>query len=525
MKITILVVCIMLTIIGVTYSFIAPLISGVETESTISFNSGMIKITYNGSNVITGENIIPGWSETKEFTVVGSNNTSITDEDIMDYQIKLVVEENTFSDGAIRFELTGSSSNELDTLSPLFGKVPTGTGEVLLGTARFNQDDSIKNDVTHSYSLLIGFPNDENKSQNEDMNKSFKGYVVVEEGELQDNTMLASEYIEKVYNDSFYGMNILRYDGTEDNNLRYYGGSETDVDAVPNYISFNNELWRIIGVFETVNADTGEKEKSLKIIRSNALGTTSTIDNLNSSTYIGYSWDTSDSSINNGHGINEWSQADLMNELNGDYLNTGLTTNPTWYNGSGNTQNAEFDKSQVIKEEYQKYIMNAVWYLGGWYTSIVSAANMYKYERGIGSTGTIGEAYNVYQNASDGVTRTTEWTGKVALMYPSDYGFASNDSTYLNNLYNWYNNNRSNNWLYISKGTGRLNYSEWLLTTWDGGVSEVFYLTSIGYVYDPIDDVCLTSYGRGVRPVLHLSSEILIESGDGTSSNPYTISL
>ncbi len=507
----------MLTIIGVAYSYLAPLISGVETESTISFNSGMIKITYQGSNVITGENIIPGWSETKEFTVVGSNNTSITQEDIMDYAIKLVVEENTFTDGAIRFELTGSSSNDADTLSPLFGKVPTGTGETLLGTARFNQDDNIKNDVTHTYSLRIGFPNDENKNQNEDMNKSFSAYIVVEQGTLQDNTMIASEYIEKVYTDSFNGMNILRYDETEDNNLRYFG-SGTNVDDVPNYVSFNNELWRIIGVFDTYNADTGNTEKAVKIIRNNYLGSDSTLANVTSTYYTGYSWDTSDSSINAGNGVNAWNDADLMKELNGDYLDTSLTTNQLWYNGSANNKDALFQYKQRISDEYQQYIMNARWYLGGYNTYKVSATHGYTYEREITYKQIPGVTCTSATNCNDTVTRADYIDNLIGLAYPSDFGFAAKDNGSSNcssNMYNSTNCSKTYNWMSKDK-------SEWTIShkvsSWFA--SHVFYWLSSGYLSSEF-----VLHRNGVRPVLYLSSDVIFTGGNGTSSNPYIIQL
>ena len=55
-----------------------------------------------------------------------------------------------------------------------------------------------------------------------------------------------------------------------------------------------------------------------------------------SETLGNYSWDTSQSGVNSGWGINDWTQSDLKNELNGDYLNSNLTENTTWYNGQNN---------------------------------------------------------------------------------------------------------------------------------------------------------------------------------------------
>ncbi len=459
-KITIVVVCIMLTIIGVAYSYLAPLISGVEIESTISFNSGMIKITYNGSNVITGEKIIPGWSETKEFTVVGSNNTSITDEDIMDYQIKLVVEENTFTDGAIRFELTGSSSNELDTLSPLFGKVPTGTGETLLGTARFNQDESIKNNVTHTYSLKIGFPNRNSVNQNEDMNKSFKAYVVIEEGSLQEQeyeVMLLSDYIDKEYNLSYNSLSTLKED--EFGNIRYVG------EIPNNYINFNCdednecETWRIIGIVDG----------NIKIIRQ---------DSITDENEENFYWDES--------GNNDWTTASLQKYLNNDY----------YYNLSDTARNM---------------ILTRIWNIGGIKTiydennkMILELKSSYNQERGTA----------VYNG------RPTIWEGNIALIYPSDYGYASLFENCKNNIA-YYNKSgccSTSNWL-TPNGD-----AEWLLSPTT--VSK-YHVTLLGKVVSNLAFINgqANFQKRVVRPSLYLKSNIQITSGNGSKDNPFQIEL
>ena len=91
----------------------------------------------------------------------------------------------------------------------------------------------------------------------------------------------------------------LAYDGTSDNNLRYVGANPC------NYVKIDNEIWRIIGVMNNIDDGTGKKETRIKLIRKDAIGI--------------YSWDSSESSINSGYGVNEWSQADLMKLLNPGY--------------------------------------------------------------------------------------------------------------------------------------------------------------------------------------------------------------
>ena len=51
-----------------------------------------------------------------------------------------------------------------------------------------------------------------------------------------------------------------------DGNVRYMGADPN------NYVLFNNELWRIIGVFDVASTYGGPTEKRLKIIRNESIG-------------------------------------------------------------------------------------------------------------------------------------------------------------------------------------------------------------------------------------------------------------
>lgn len=63
-------------ILGITYSYLAAKINNPETSSTIAVEAGKLSITYeNNSNNIFLNNIIPGDSATKQFTLTGINNT------------------------------------------------------------------------------------------------------------------------------------------------------------------------------------------------------------------------------------------------------------------------------------------------------------------------------------------------------------------------------------------------------------------------------------------------------------------
>ena len=253
----------------------------------------------------------------------------------------------------------------------------------------------------------------------------------------------------------------LVYDGTVDNNLRYIGADPN------NYVRFNDELWRIIGVFNNIDNGSDTKETRLKIIKDEPYST-------------GMAWDT--------NGVSDWTTASLQEELNTTYLNS-------------------------IQSPYKEMISNAKWNLGGVgsYTSSSNglASHFYGYERGT----------TVYTG------RPTEWTGQIGLMYPSDYGYATSggsttdrSSCLAKELYNWdrssYSDCKNNDWLY--SGT-----YQWTLTPNSFNANTVFHVLSIGNV----NNSRYAGSSNAVYPALYLSSNVKISGGDGSVSSPFELSL
>ncbi|MDY4236816.1 MAG: hypothetical protein SOX86_02265, partial [Bacilli bacterium] len=242
---------------------------------------------------------------------------------------------------------------------------------------------------------------------------------------------------------------------------RYRGASPK------NYVTFNNEVWRILGVFPTDDG-TGKIENRIKIIRDQSIG-----NNRWNSTQVA-----STSTYNN------WTGATLMTYLNSSYINT-----------------------LDINEAYG-LIDNVKYYLGGYNSYTHTSQEMYSYERKISGSGTY-----FYK------TNPNSWLGKAGLMYVSDYGYASancenkklNDGSASNDLRACNNTN----WLFNIKE------NEWMLPQTGSG-DNVFRLISSGnlnYV-SPGSNI----YKYAVRPTLYLKSEVQITKGDGTSSNPYKLS-
>ena len=302
---------------------------------------------------------------------------------------------------------------------------------------------------------------------------------------------VATTYIENLYNDEALRMvNGLKKDNTEDSNIRYYGSNPN------NYVSFNNELWRIIGVFGN----------NVKLVRKDSLG------NL--------SWDSSESSVNSGYGVNEWSQSDLKNYLNTMYY--GGTT-VTCYGDTNNTTTT--CPTGTIDETAKTLIDNSTWNTGAitWNdativnqeTFALNTVPFYKAERGSVN----GKICSSGIACSDIVKRTTTWTGYIGLPYATDYAYASGESICETNMKAQDSNNvyicKNDNWMFK-------NTLYWTISPGaDSGTSRyVWYVRGDGYA-----DYSYAARGGVVFPAIYLKSNVLIDSGNGTSSNPYTLKL
>ena len=152
-----------------------------------------------------------------------------------------------------------------------------------------------------------------------------------------------------------------------------------------NYIWFNNELWRIIGVFDEESHGVSG-QNLVKIIRADSIG--------------GLTWGSN----------NDWTQARLMNLLNGAYYNSQNGTGGEYCYGYSTTVpagNCNYTETG-INDTYRPMIENVTWHLGGHSSTSATAEAFYGYERGT----------TVYSG------RPTTTTGYIGLMYPSDYGYS-----------------------------------------------------------------------------------------------------
>ena len=497
--------------IGITYSYFTAL-NNKGSTSVISATSGKMVINYadGSSKLLSSEDIQPSDKILidKTFTLTGTNTTSGL---AMPYKVGLnYVSE--FSDGQIHYYIKRTSANGNIT-SKLVGTanqtIPGNTTEtgyttgtlkkgnryLELATGEFKANTS---NQTITFNLKIQFP-DTGVSQDSEKGKTLTGEIVVNYEETATDTLMA--LYDKETKTNGVSTSGLFIDDTKDVNLRYTGATPN------NYVYFgnDNELWRIVGIFNVTDSE-GNTTRKLKLVRDSALG--------------GYSWDATG---NNDYGINDWTEADLKKELNEDYLDTTLTANKTnWYNSYWDSstqkpvlrQTGTFNYTTVIKEKYQNMISNSVWNIGGnSYTDSapysINLLTQYNRERD----------KITYQNS-----RPTTWTGKVGLIYASDYGYASTYAECHNNLRVGVTYDKATNkWDYTN---GLCNTDNWLvknswywtLSLFNNNADGVFRAGGTGTV----DDTHACNQYL-VFPSLYLKSVIKITSGNGSKSNPYKL--
>ena len=107
-----------------------------------------------------------------------------------------------------------------------------------------------------------------------------------------------------------------------------------------------------------------------------------------------------------------------------------------------------------------------------------------------------------------------KWNGKVALVTTSEYIRSNSNQSSCGNMNQlWYSTSCGNTtWMHNSTDW-------WMLTPYFGSSNYIFIVHS-----DSNFDGYYTDNYNAVRPVLYLSTEVQITGGDGSQSNPYTLS-
>ena len=475
----IFIIAILLIITGVTYSFYKIKLEGQKTHFV---SSDLISFTYKESeNKISITNMTPV-SDTDgkksnyfEFSV----SSNLVKDMSVDYEISILKTSttNSFNESDIKAYLTDENDNSL--VEPVIISELEDNSKITNAKTIYQNNFTYNNSnekQTHTYRLRIWL------KDNVDLSK----YTTKTETENGTNVTLENHIFKFKVNVNTYesgaANTLIALTDNKDNSGLYtithaadstlqIGANESVTEyryrgANPkNYVNFNNETWRIIGIFPTDDG-TGKIENRIKIVRNESIG-----EQVWSST-------TSTSRTNN------WTTARLKS-----YLNEGITT--------GSYQNTLLNSSRDM-------IDNVKYYLGGYTTADIMKDVMYQYERKISGS-------DYYYGANP-----NSWVGKIALMYASDYGYASNEEC-VKTLYNC-QSCAGNNWL-------SNNTNSWLLPQSTNSNAGVFHMKGTYITHYNGSDNYNSDQPLMVFPTLYLKPSVKIIMGNGTSTDPYVVGM
>ena len=268
------------------------------------------------------------------------------------------------------------------------------------------------------------------------------------------------------------GDNSYRYAGANPNNYVCFG---SDVTPCP-----EDNLYRIIGVFDG----------QIKLIKADY--TTSAMLGTDGRDYYGtYNYSTS-----NYKGSMDTSTIATY-RWNYD-TNVSTYGSNNWTTSEFNTINLNTNYWNYLGATWQNLIAETTWHLGGMTSNGNTAKEFYD-----------GERNNVGYSSNP-----ISFRDEIGLMYPSDYGYAASPDAWATNLSS-YNNSTitANNWLYMG-------LSEWTITPLSSYSVSVFSVYYDGNLYN------LNAFnGYAARPVFYLKSNVALQGGSGTSSDPYRLAV
>ncbi len=509
------VVTLILVVVGATYAFFvaqggssANTNVNVQTNTTdsLSFSVGdAINITATQDNFAQGAGNQTG-STTASATLTANNATNTA---TRNYYVYLDITSNDFeyttvdNQAELLLKVTAPDGSEVTTLGSLERKTSgTDTNQVTgfdittqtgLITIADNYEITSTGTLTQDWTVEVIFANLDS-DQNANTGKSFSANLIIQEDPMTTSLGNFAEYITQTLYTGTDGDNGLYYhdadlaNGAQDNSYRYSGANPN------NYVCFGStespcpaeNLYRIIGIFDD-DKDTNYQIKLIKAdyTTSAMLGTDgrdydgtynySTSNhkgNMDTSTIAGYRWNY-DTSVST-YGSNNWTTSEF-NTIN-------LNTN--YWNYLGST--------------WQNLIAKTAWYLGGMTSYNNTAKAFYDGER---------------NNAGYGSNPTT-YTDEIGLMYPSDYGYAASPDAWTTDLYDYdISTITASNWMYMG-------LVEWTIIPYSSRSYSVFIVSNSGFLNN------VNAYrGYAARPVFYLESNVSLQGGSGTTSDPYTLAV
>ena len=492
-SITILVVCLIVSVMSVSLAFFSAGIIG--NGKNVSVNAKELTINFDNNNEIASGIIEPGWSSANTFSITNKSKTNFT------YDIVLKNYKNTTkTNGYLVYKITSTNGYNMTEFKDM-PKDGENTYDLVIA-----RDITIEPGSSNkqSYTLEIKYL-DSSEDQSIDMGSTVTGSLYIVESTTNENNPYTKGTLGyKIMEDNsniktrtdfsttYTDVNIgTMYKAKEDNTDVYYFAG----DARNNWVKFGGYYWRIIRTNsdgsirllyhgtspETQNAYIGDSEIAFN-------------ENYNDSMYVGYKYGTSGSLENNRLNTND---------------STIKKTIDTWY------------KDNLVS--YTKYLSTTAVYcndreLGsGTYSATGDKFYYVGYTRLGANKNPSYNCTNEYDAFSVNNTKA-QLTYPIALMTADEISYAG--GVWIKNAATWYYLN--------SKGNASIKNGQnewWLLSaaSWDTDKSSVVFKISSAQDRKAQFGAQSVQYKLHVRPVISLKKDLIYKSGDGSATSPYEI--
>ena len=492
-SITILVVCLIVSVLSVSLAYYSTRIIG--DGKNVSVNAKELTINFDNNNEITSGIIEPGWSSANTFSVTNKSKTTFT------YDIVLKNYKNTTkTNGYLVYKITSTNGYNMTEYKDM-PKDGENTYDLVIARGITIKPGSSNK---QSYTLEIKYL-DSTEDQSIDMGETVTGSLYIVESSTNENNpytkgTLGYQIMEDNSNiktrtdfsTTYTDVNIgTMYKAKEENTDVYYFAG----DARNNWVKFGGYYWRIIRTNsdgsirllyhgtspETQNAYIGDSEIAFN-------------ESYNDSMYVGYKYGTSGSLENNRLNTND---------------STIKKTIDTWY------------KDNLVN--YTKYLSTTAVYcndreLGsGTYSATGNQFYYVGYTRLGANKNPSYNCTNEYDAFSVNNTKA-QLTYPIALMTADEISYAG--GVWIKNAATWYYLN--------SKGSASIKNGQnewWLLSaaSWDTDKSSVVFKVSSSQDRKAQFGAQSVQYKLHVRPVISLKKDLLYKSGDGSATSPYEV--
>ena len=526
---------VLMILVGLTYAYFLTKITGNTNEKSISVTTANLVLEYGeNTNVVQGiSNAEPGYSVEKIFTATNKGNSTVT----YGAALESIVNGLTRQEDLV-YTLTctsylkegfslASDGTITGTVDGTCNGVSTEKQFPSTSTMSIMTTNTIDITHTHAYKLTVTYK-EMGVDQSTDMNKTFSAKVnIVDLRASADkinpystnknalNYQIINSALEGGTNRTIYGSEVTTFTSVSGENDRVLNTAPDDYgtsyyfrgNVLDNYVTFADKTWRIV----RINGD-GSIRLVLDDVAKDSSGSaieTAFNTNTDDKTYVGYMYGTpgsttydaiyenkNDSTIKTV--VDKWYEDNLKTNY-ANYLADTLFCNDKTLasSGIGNTNDAIYYAS-VERLEYSTGT-----------TSIATSKPTFECAKGVSNT------YSRFTSNSTETTKGVRVNGD--LKYP--IGLLTADEVAYAGAYKY----------------GQLNKTYYLF---DSSITSPFWISAPYYYYRGTlagGTLFNSAYGvihfndvsssNAFRPSINLKANVLINGGDGTKANPYTVKL